>query len=284
VGFRGGVRVAYADVNGDGILDVITAPGQGGGPHVKVFSGANFQPLLSPIGSFMAYDINFRGGVYVAAADVDGDGLADVITGAGFGGGPHVRVFSGLDGHVISELMAFTSNFRGGVTVAAGDFNADGFADVVAGAGPGGGPHVKVFDIRTGLLLLNLFAYDVNFHGGVFVSAGDVDGDGRADLVTGAGAGGGSHVRVFNSLGGFGVSSFFAYSNTFGSAQYVGDSNYTGGVRMTVQDADGDGRADILAVPGRGGKPTARFYSALGSPLGSANLFDSSFLGGIFVG
>jgi hypothetical protein len=281
--FRGGVRVAYADVNGDGTPDIITAPGEGGGPHIKVFDGRNFQPLLSPIGNFMAYDPNFRGGAFVAAGDVNGDGFADVITGAGFGGGPHVRVFSGFDGSVIAEFMAYDPNFRGGVTVAAGDVNGDGFADVVTGAGRGGGPHVEAFDIHNGQLIFSLFAYDANFHGGVFVATGDVDGDGRADIVTGAGAGGGSHVRVFSALDGSGLASFFAYSNVIGSTMYVGNSKYNGGVRITAQDADGDGRADILAVPGREGNPTARFYTASGNPLGALNLYDPSFLGGVFV-
>jgi hypothetical protein len=68
--FTGGVRVATADVNGDGVPDVITSAGQGGGPHVKVFDGA---ALLAgevvELQSFFAYDPTFAGGVYVAAAD-----------------------------------------------------------------------------------------------------------------------------------------------------------------------------------------------------------------------
>ena len=81
----------------------------------------------------------------VAAGDVNGDGRADIITGAGPGGGPHVRVFSGVD---LSELASFyrlRPDFAGGVSVAAGDINGDGLADIITGAGPGGGPHVRVF-------------------------------------------------------------------------------------------------------------------------------------------
>src|SRR5262249_33868253 len=102
--FRGGVRVARGDVNGDGIPDIIAAAGPGGGPHVKVFDGRTLQLLPGAIGSFFAYSPAFSGGVFVASADVNGDGFADVITGAGPGGGPHVRVFSGADGSVISEF------------------------------------------------------------------------------------------------------------------------------------------------------------------------------------
>jgi hypothetical protein len=55
------VRVAAADVNGDGVADVITAAGPGGGPHVRVFDGQTNAELLS----FFAYNPGFTGGVWV---------------------------------------------------------------------------------------------------------------------------------------------------------------------------------------------------------------------------
>src|SRR5439155_16929620 len=98
-GFTGGVRVAVRDVTGDGVTDIITAPGAGGGPHIKVFNGATG----ALIREFFAYGSNFTGGVYVAAGDVNGDGIADIITGAGAGGGPHGKVFNGATGLEIAS-------------------------------------------------------------------------------------------------------------------------------------------------------------------------------------
>jgi len=89
--FAGGVRVASADVNGDGIADLITAPGVGGGPHIQVFDGVS-GALLN---SFFAFEDTFRGGAFVAGGDLDGDGLAEVVVSADVGGGPRVVVFRG---------------------------------------------------------------------------------------------------------------------------------------------------------------------------------------------
>ncbi|MBX9623119.1 MAG: FG-GAP-like repeat-containing protein, partial [Gemmataceae bacterium] len=141
-GFAGEVRVATGDLTGDGVDDIVTAAGPGGGPHVKVFDGATGAELLS----FYAFEPAFAGGVFVAAGDVTGDGRADIVVGAGAGGGPHVRVFDGRTGTVVSSFFALDTAFAGGVMVAVGDLNGDGRADVVTTPGAGGGPRVQAFD------------------------------------------------------------------------------------------------------------------------------------------
>ena len=107
-----------------------------------------------------------------------------IVTGADAGGGPHVRVFDAQSGLEWLSIVPYHPSFLGGVRVATGDVNGDGVQDIVTTPGAGGGPHVMVFDGRTGGAIASFLAYDPGFTGGLFVAAGDVNGDGRADIIT----------------------------------------------------------------------------------------------------
>jgi hypothetical protein len=173
--------------------------------------------------SFMAYDVHFQGGVRVAGGDVNGDGKADIITAPGFSGGPDVRVFSGATGQLIQEFLAYAPGFLGGVYVAAGDINGDGHADIITGAGQGGGPQVSVFSGVNDALLESFFAYSVGFTGGVRVAVvSDINSDGGPEIVTATGAGGAPHVEIFDGLSLTQLDSFFAYDNRFTGGVFVG--------------------------------------------------------------
>ena len=243
---RGGVNVAMGDIDGDGTPDIITGAGPGGGPHVRVLSGVDLHELYS----FYAFDPSFAGGVFVASGDIDGDGRADIIAGTGAGGSPQVRVFSGVDLHEIASFLAYTPLLTGGVRVASADVDGDGRADIITGAGPGGGPHVRVFSGVDLHEIYSFYAYTPTFAGGVYVAAGDVDGDGHADIITGAGAGGGPHVRVFSGVDLHELASFFAYDPTF-----------AGGVHVAAGDIDEDGRVDVITGAGPGGDPHVKAFS-----------------------
>jgi hypothetical protein len=86
-------------------------------------------------------------------------------------------------------LPPFEGDFTGGVGVAVGNVAGSSTTDVIATAGPGGGPRVEVFDGTTGSLVQNFFAYDSAEREGVSASALDVSGDGSVDLVTTDGPG-----------------------------------------------------------------------------------------------
>lgn len=215
VGFRGGVWVTTSDVDGNGLSEIVSGPGAGGGPHVRVIEAMN---ALRVITDFFAFDPSFGGGVRVAAGNFDSDTSSEVVTAAGPGGGPHVRLWN-VDAGVVGELagfFAYAPSFTGGVWVAAGNIDGTGGDELVTGAGPGGGPHVRVFKVSGGSVteIASFFAYDSKYSGGVRVAVGDVDGDGKAEIVTTPGAGGGPHVRIFayNGSSIFEKNSFMATS------------------------------------------------------------------------
>jgi carbonic anhydrase/acetyltransferase-like protein (isoleucine patch superfamily) len=194
-GFTGAVQVVLADVTDDGTADLVVAAGPGGGPRVRVLDGVD----LRVIRDFFAFDPSFTGGVSVAAGDVTGDNVPDVIVGAGAGGAPHVRAVDVRTGREAASFFAFAPTFAGGVSVAAVDLTGDGVDEVVTGAGAGGGPQVRAVDVRTGREAASFFAFDPGFTGGVSVAGADPDGRGFGRIVAGAGAGGGPLVRAFEA-------------------------------------------------------------------------------------
>jgi VCBS repeat protein/FG-GAP repeat protein len=180
---------------------------------VKVFSGAD-NSLLANLRTFNAL---YTGGVRVAAGDVNGDGRADII--AGRGSGPAVvKVFDGRTRQLLpgplSRLLVAQDPGRGGVFVAAGDVNGDGRADIITAAGPVGAQMVRTYDGATGAKLAEFQPYEPTLKGDVRVGLADVDGDGRLDIITGAGSAtnalfGQSEVRYFDALSLEELDSFF---------------------------------------------------------------------------
>lgn len=261
--FTGGVLIASGDLDGDGVAEIVTGPGTGGAPHVRVFDGSG-----NLRGQFFAYARSFRGGITLAVGDVDGDGRDEIVTGTAVGA-PHVRVFSG-SGILKAQWFAYAQSFRGGVTVATGDVDGDGRAEVITGPRGRSAPHVRVFG-GTGIVENQFFSYPTSYRLGIIVSAGDVTGDGIAEIITAPFQGGAPHVRVFSRTGAL-IGQFFAYARL-----------YRGGVPSAVGDVNGDGVGEIITGTTIGNAPHLRIFSRSGALIGQLFPFASRSRTGLSV-
>lgn len=250
--FAGGMSVAAANLDKDDEIEFVTGAGPGGGPLVKAFDDDGDQ-----IASFYAYDPNFHGGIDVAAADIDDDGRAEIITAPGKGGGPHIKIFK-TDGKLVKEFFAYGTDFRGGVNISAADMNGDDKAEIVTGPGAGGGPHIKVFT-ADGKVEQELFAYDANFHGGVDVAAiaaTSSRSSGAGGFATAPGKGGGPHIKIFSRTGALNKE-LFAY-----------DGSFNLGVRIASGNASSSSSGpEIGVIPATGGGPHAKLFSLNGTQV-----------------
>jgi hypothetical protein len=272
--FVGGVRVATGDLNCDGTSEIITGAGPGGGPHVEAFKmdGTPFiaTGAASPT-SFFAYQPSLSSGVAVAAGDINGDGCDEIITAPGPGVEPKINVFNDNGAFSGISFDAYDPGFSGGVWLAVGDIDGDGKAEIITGAGPSGAPHVRAFkyDPTTNTVVPmggGFFAYDAGFRGGVRVATADLDGDGKAEIITSPGSGGGPHVRSFNGANGTpGSLSFFAYDQAFGGGVFVGGggdkARHSGGIQNTFATGPGPGGGpNVVRFRGTGGQQVASFF------------------------
>ena len=253
------LRVAIGDVDGDGSPDLVVAGDTGSGPQVEELTAAGAPiRMLAGVGP----------GESLAVGDVTNDGRADIVLGDGPSWDAQVTVLS-AGGRLESHFAPYGPSFMGGVRVAVGDFAGDGGAGYVAGQGPGGTSEVDVFD-EQGANLLALHPFAGTGSDGVYVAAGDVDGDRHADIVAGADAGGEPRVSVYDRTGKL-LSSFLAF-----------EPGFTGGVRVAAGDVDGDGRAEILAGSGPGRPAEVRVFRLDGTLLDTIVPFNPFFAGGVF--
>jgi hypothetical protein len=305
--YTGGVRVASIDMNNDGTLDIIVGSGLNRRAEIRVFDGLTTKLL----GKSEVFESTFNLGVFVSTGDFNGDGVPDIVVTPDSGGSARVSIFDGktflaTNGAAATTLANFfafpdDTNYRGGARTGVGDIDNDGKNDLVVGAGFGGGPRVAAFGGATlGLaggprLFNDYFAFSpsdaLTLRNGVFVAVGDINGDGFADVTTGAGDGGGPRVQTYSGKD--------LLSNTkvrvtdFFAATVTGSESNRGGSRVAIKDMDGDSKLDIIVSPGlNGNAKIGVFYGnnpnliPPGGVLAADNVVDlfGNFNNGLFVG
>jgi len=265
--FVGGVRVTTADVDGDGVPDIIVAPGAGISAEVKIYSGAimaanttgaqkfvnNPDSIAGALLTDLVPDPNYKSGLYVAVGDVNGDGTPDLIT-SHSKGAPLVSVFlndgSGMFTNPIPDaaFAPYPKTMTAGVAIAAGDTDGDGIDEIVTAPGVGQSNLIKeysFFDVAANSTtpIRQFYGFENTFKGGVSLTMADVDGTTIGgnevdEIILGAGAGGKSRVRVLDGVGTL-EREFQAYTT----------GNINAAVNVLARDIDGSGVAQLYTTP-----------------------------------
>ena len=255
---------------------IVTGPGPNpaNSTHVRVLdaSGKNYQELRDVF-------VGQGYGSPVAACDIDGDGVSEILVGEGPSpvSGTRVRVLT-ANGAAFSELPSAFVGANYGVNVACGDLDGDKVPEIIVGlgAGPGNDTRVRAYDAKTMAMKADFVAFDAGVRYGTRVAVGDVDGDGKAEIVVTPGPSSisGAHVKVFSANG-----TLRGEVHPFADGPIYGDLNAPFGASVAVGDLDGDGIAEIATSPGPAplATPYVKIYSAkVAGPLSLVSEFQAT--------
>jgi hypothetical protein len=288
-GFKSGLTATVGDVNADGRDEIIIGHRGGGGSNVRVYTWNATTSKFDLVTWFGPFASTFKGGVGVAAGDVNGDGRADIVTWPYMEGGPNVRVYSiGTDNKasLLSWYMPYASSFRGMLNVKMGDVDGDTRADIVTAVASKGSPNVQIYKWSTTTSKFErvgwFMAYDASFKGGVEIAVGDFNGSGGAEVMTAPTGNGGPNIRTYT---------YDATATTKMKLLEWGmpyDAKMKTGVNIAALDVDGNGDVEMVVAPRPGSGPNIRVYD-YSSTTGKRTLskwwwgFGQSFKGGVNI-
>lgn len=259
-----GADMAAADLGTDGIDELIVGSPIGATPMLQVLRADG-----STVWSVAPFTASAANGVAVAAGDVDGDGIVDIVVASVIDGVATVRIF-GRDGIEKTAQPVTTPLLLGsaGISLAIGDIDGDKKADIILGSGSGVVGRVVALS-GTGQELGSFVPFGVAFESGIHVAAGDIDGDGKDEVVLAKSYGDGA-IDIFSGI-------TFAVVREFTAI----DNGFVGGLNLAVADLDGDSKAEIIAAPNGSGGPHVHVFSGDGALRSRFFAFEEPYRGGV---
>ena len=235
--FNGAVRIAVGDVSGDGVADIVTAPGTGS-PVVKVFDGRRPDRLLRQI---LAFPKTYTRGLQIAVADFDRDGISDIAAYGDDGAQTQIRIFRGNTGKLLRAFPGFATLGGSALPIACADVTGDTVPDIVAGTPPGYQGRIRVFNGLTGEYIRRGYPFGETYTGGLNVTVADFDEDGFAEYVAAPMSGGGPLV-VLDGLTGVVVEGEY---RPYGA-------KHASGISLAVADVTTNYLPDVIVGTGPG--------------------------------
>ncbi|MBI3115179.1 MAG: L,D-transpeptidase family protein [Candidatus Kerfeldbacteria bacterium] len=235
--FTGGVNLAVGDVTGDGVAEIVIGARDGGGPTVEVYTNTGQR-----LATFVAYSPKYRGGVDVATGDIDGDGVEEIVTAAGFESSGHIRAFEGDGRETVTSVFPFGTSGQFGARVAVGDVDPDSpYEEIVVVPLSDHAPQVKILSNR-GKTLKTITAFSASRTSGLSVTTLQADADASEEIAVIV-RNWRPHLRVLNADGSR-LTSTYAFAKSF-----VGDVSLTAGGANTllasVTKLRASGRSDL---------------------------------------
>ncbi len=183
---------------------------------------------------------------------------------------PRFKVYNATNGHVDLDVLGFAANQQQGGQVAVGDLTGDGLGEIVLGSGSGRAPQIKVFTGGGRDTGWSVTPFDANYLGGVDVAVGDVDGDGKGEIIAAQHLTGTALVRVYkyNSSAKSTMLPLASFS-AFGAG-------FSGGVNVAAGDVMGDARAEIVVGTELSNAARVRVFS-ITPGSGKATLLNQEF-------
>ena len=183
------------------------------------------------------YSAGYAGGLRLAIGDLlFGDGIPEIYVAPESGYALPIKIYNRHGRQMRQDWYPFGAPYRGGYTLAVGQTGAGGEERLLIGAGPPRSAAVSVYDQELSLVA-EWPAFSASFRGALSVASGDLDGDGRDEIVVGAGPGGAPTIKVFDETGRALFDPFTAYTSLANP-----------GVEVRVSDVDFDGRMDIIGL------------------------------------
>lgn len=239
-------------------------------PEAKIYDASGNQ-----LTSFNAFDAAFKGGGKIASGDMNGDGKDDIVIGAGLGGGPQVRSFNESGEFTGFSFFPFHPDYRGGIDVDMADTDGDGVAELITSQFTNGQAWVKVYEFDAAKTIRAEFvAYADTFEGGAHVAGCDINGDGKAEIITGSGMGSNGHIRGFDGSG-----------NWMGLDLRPFEDGYKGGADVACANVDGGAESEIVVGKSSMGEAQVKVYknNTAKQILGDFVAYDSGHKEGVNV-